>query len=275
MCWHTVFSVVKRQWRWRQLTKEIRFGVRYFFRCVRGFVCHKHCEEGVTLIELLAAMTITVMIGGVLVSVLWPTMMRALRMMTYNSAQRQVVFINQALVREFHTADFVQVQSGVTSSGEQRIVLWLYKGSPQNAYLNNTINPSASSQWLYNTTTVLTQPATNNTTNLAIVSPNGAFGAFVFTQQSSSSWTVQYTTNGVGMGTTGACSSTNFQALTNNPDFTRSGLNVQFDFPNLTTLPNCVFVNSFIVRLTSNYESSTGQSERYTLTAGYHDRDRR
>lgn len=238
-------------------------------------------EEGVTLIELIAALAISVMIGGALLSVLWPSMMRTLRLSLYNGAQRNVVLVNQVLVKQLRTADFVQLESGQTNTGQDRVVLWLYKGYPQNVYVNNTITPNASLPWLYNTSTVVGAPLSNST-QLAIVSQQGAYGAFVFTQNQDSTWTVGYTASLAGLSVSGGSTAcglpANFQSVSNNAEFTKSDLGVHFYFPDVTKADlggdlNCKFVNSFIIRLSANYQTSTGQPATYSLTAGYHNRD--
>jgi hypothetical protein len=229
-----------------------------------------HNQDGVTLIELLAAVIITTMIGGIVLSILWTSASRATRLLTFNAAQRQLLLVNHALNTELHKADYVQIQTQSGASGKQ-VVLWLYSGG----YVQN---PNLTPAWLYNTTTVTQTPPANGTSAEEVVGSK-CFGAFVFTQQPDSTWNIVYTTQVSPTGT--ACPSTvAASSLQGTSLLSESGIQVAWDFPNIygdasgqIQNVNCEFVNSFVIRLSKTYQTSTGGSSTYYLTAGYHDKD--
>ncbi|GMA63385.1 prepilin-type N-terminal cleavage/methylation domain-containing protein [Alicyclobacillus fastidiosus] len=229
-------------------------------------------QGGLTLIELMAAIVISVMVGGVILAILWGTASRSNSLLTYNAAERQVLLVNHALVKELHTADYVQVQSTAGEPGTRQVTLWLYKGG----YVQN---PNLTPAWLYNTTTVQAEPASNNSTAEAVVGAQ-CFAAFVFTQAKGSTWNVTYTTN-VPTTPPSACpTSLSLSSIQSTALLNVSGLQVAWDFPNLfgdaggpPVDVQCKFVNSFVIRLSATYQSSTGQTTTYALTAGYHNKD--
>lgn len=224
-------------------------------------------DDGLTLIELMAAIVISVMIGAVLVAVFWASSSRSANLLQYSAAQRQVLLVNHALTRELHTADFVQFQySGNPGQSDERIVLWLYHGG-----IVANANPSPS--WMYDTNTVLPTAPTNNSAATSIIGAT-PFGAFVFAEQPNATWTIGYTNQVANSGT--ACNTT----LPNSPPPIGSGLDVEWDFPNafgqggtLPTTSSCTFVNSFVIRVAATYTTSAGKRATYALTAGYHDKD--
>lgn len=230
-------------------------------------------EQGLTLIELMATLVISLMVGSVVLAVLWSSASRSNYLLGYNAAQRQVLLANHALTRELHTADFVQIQSTGMSPGTRQVVLWLYHGG---YVANANLQPA----WMYNTTTLLATAPTNNTTNTNVIGTT-CFGAFIFTQQTDGTWNVLFTTT-VPSSTSSSCSSSPLVAssLQSGALLNVSGLQVLWDFPNVfgdaggtPVSVQCKFVNSFVIRLSTTYQTSTGKPTTYFLTAGYHDKD--
>ncbi|GLG02065.1 hypothetical protein Alches_21060 [Alicyclobacillus hesperidum subsp. aegles] len=239
-------------------------------------------EAGLTLIELLASIAIAAMVAGILVNLVWMLAVRAQRLTSFNAAQEKVLTVNHALNRMLRSSDFVQMQfSGNPASSSAVVVLWLYRGG-----YPTTAAVDADRPWMYNTTTVVPTVSGGQTAQAAIVGAT-CFKVFEFIQRSASSWDV-YSVN-----------ANNAQAQNQTPPAVNgtplaSGVDIEWMFPVLypqgsgtdfswtnyilgflhpSTISSGTFVNSFIMRLSAPYQSSTGQTLTYDLASGYHDAD--
>ncbi|WP_067624732.1 type II secretion system protein [Alicyclobacillus acidiphilus] len=235
-------------------------------------------ESGVTLIELLAAIVISGMIAGILVTILWSSALRASRLTGYNVAQRNVVEINHMLTDELHKASFVQVDQTSATNTE----LWLYSGGTYYPG-SSTTSSTNDSEWLYNTSTVASS-SSNASSNVSLNSTQAElvnatpFAELIFTQGQTGSWTITlYNAPNAKIGNPQVgCPSSPLGVEQWSSSDTTNQLGVEFEFPSGSTSPtlaniNCRFVNSFVIRLSETYQSSTGQQATYYLTAGYHD----
>lgn len=239
---------------------------------------HVTSESGMTLVELLAAIVISGVIAAILLTILWSSALRSNRLIGENAAQRNVVQINHMLTDEFHKASFIQVEASQLNGQAQptNVQLWLYSGGSYDPG-----NSTSNEEWLYNTSTV-TNASSNATSNVSVNSTQAAivnaapFAEIVFSEdQTTNLWTIALyngSEEDIGNPQTGCPTSP-----TGPEQWSSSGisnnLDVEFDFPSPQswTNINCKFVNSFIIRLSETYQSSTGKAATYYLTAGYHD----
>ncbi|WP_206915993.1 type II secretion system protein [Alicyclobacillus suci] len=234
-------------------------------------------NQGVTLIELLAAIVISTIVGAVILAVLWPSAERAISLIGYNAAERKVLLTNQLLNTELHKAHYVQVQYQQTPT--KQVVLWLYDQNSTMVPANATGNIP----WLYNTNTVVSNDTGNSANqSLALVHPH-RFGALVFTQLPDGTYSVAFTTNVPETSPTACGTTMDFATLQQDANFYQSGLQVTWDFPQFigdAGFPfdasyQCKFVNSFIIRLSTTYQTAGGKPATFVLTAGYHDAEQR
>ncbi|GMA57603.1 pilin/secretion family protein with methylation motif [Alicyclobacillus sacchari] len=239
-------------------------------------------EAGLTLIELLASIAIAGMVVGILVNLVWMLAERAQRLTSFNAAQEKVLTINHALNRMLRSADFVQMEfNGNPAASSAVVVLWLYRGGYPTTAAVDTDRP-----WMYNATTVVPAISGGQTSQATIVGAN-CFEAFEFIQRSASSWDVY------------SVPATNAQAQSQTPPAVSGtplagGVNIEWMFPVLypqtsgadfswtnyilgflhpSTISSGTFVNSFMMRLSAPYQSTTGQQMNYVLASGYHDAD--
>lgn len=226
---------------------------------------------GLTLIEALTAILITVLVMGTLVTSIWKIAARAQQLTNYNQAIETVLTVNHALFAVTHSSDYVQI-SYTPSSNPTVIYLWMYRGGyiPQQ-YLNY------SQPWFYNTTSVVGAQC---------------FYVFEFVQQSNGLWTIYD-----GPASSPSTNVSPGTLLAHNvgvewylPPVPATGLAVRPSLltwilsilgltppaqqnTNFVPIPDNKFINSFVIKLYANYISTTGVAGTYALTAGYHTAD--
>ncbi|WP_041694901.1 prepilin-type N-terminal cleavage/methylation domain-containing protein [Alicyclobacillus acidocaldarius] len=104
-------------------------------------------RAGMTLIEVLVAITITAIVMGGLITSIWQISLRAQRLTAANQAMESVLTVNHMLTRMIGSSSYVEITYDA-SSGLTR--LWLFRGGVPSA---SAVLPSQ--PWMYNSSTRL------------------------------------------------------------------------------------------------------------------------
>ncbi|WP_082744169.1 prepilin-type N-terminal cleavage/methylation domain-containing protein [Alicyclobacillus mali (ex Roth et al. 2021)] len=241
-------------------------------------------RAGMTLIEVLVAITITAIVMGGLITAIWQISLRSQRLTAANQAMESVLTVNHILTRMIGSSSYVEITYD-TSSGVTR--LWLFRGGVPSA---SAVLPSQ--PWMYNSSTTVA-PGMSGVANVS-ATPPAIYGANCY-------YLIEFVPNTTGSNNVYAMPATNpssppplpSQPLAQNVNVTwylpalaggttGSGSIAQSWLQSASNLfyngsgagssgASSLFVNSLILKLSSTYTAPSGQTATYALTAGYHD----
>ncbi|WP_280959718.1 PulJ/GspJ family protein [Alicyclobacillus acidocaldarius] len=242
-------------------------------------------RAGMTLIEVLVAITITAIVMGGLITAIWQISLRSQRLTAANQAMESVLTVNHMLTRMIGSSSYVEITYDA-SSGLTR--LWLFRGGVPSA---SAVLPSQ--PWMYNSSTMLA-PGMRGLANVS-ATPPAIYGANCY-------YLIEFVPNTTtGSNNVYAMPATNpssppplpSQPLAQNVNVTwylpalsagttGSGSIAQSWLQSASNLfyngsgagssgTTSLFVNSIILKLSSTYIAPSGQTATYALTAGYHD----
>lgn len=202
-------------------------------------------DDGMTLIELMAGITIAGIVMTVIASISLYVTTQVTSLLSHSQAQREVMAVSSGLASVLSESDWVELNlqpAGSTFSTADAVRLVLYKNG---TYEKADGSPGDYSAGIYTNGTL--QHA-NQTGEIDIVRGVDDSG------QQTGLWDFSYANKQGRVENIGA-----------------AGLEIKY--PQTAVSGN--LINSIVLDLSATYSEGSNHNSRYTLTMGYHDRDLR